>query len=46
MQGRLKRHTDKMVTDQHLTDIHAYLASLPRPMDAAKIPLLQGLQTQ
>jgi mono/diheme cytochrome c family protein len=44
--GQMPPYGEPMVTDQELGDIQAYLASLPRPMDASKIPLLQGLQSK
>lgn len=41
--GQMPPYTEKMISDQVLTDIRAWLASLPPAMDASKIPLLQGL---
>jgi mono/diheme cytochrome c family protein len=34
-------YTDKVVSDQEVADIHAYLRSLPSPAAAATIPLLR-----
>jgi mono/diheme cytochrome c family protein len=33
------------VTEQELVDIHAYLATIPKDVDAKTIPLLQNLNT-
>lgn len=37
-------YTEKVMTDQQLADIHAYLTTLPRPPDPATIPLLQDTE--
>ena len=37
--GEMPPYTDKVVSDQELTDIHAFLASLPEP--SKNIPLLK-----
>ena len=39
---RMPPYTEKVVTDQELADIRAYLDTLPGPPDLATIPLLQG----
>lgn len=42
--GAMPAFTDKVITDQELTDIYAYLKSLP-PVKAAKdVPLLNELK--
>ena len=33
-------YSDKILSDADLTDIHAYLTSLPKPVDYKTIPLL------
>ncbi len=33
-------YSEKVLPDGDLADIHAYLASIPKPKDASKIPLL------
>ena len=42
--GAMPAYTDKVVTDQELTDIHAYLKTLPAPKPVKDIPLLKQLQ--
>ena len=37
-------YTDKVISDQELTDIHAYLQTMPKAKPAKDIPLLQQLQ--
>src|SRR5437870_11704715 len=39
--GEMPPYTAKVVSDQELTDIYAFLKSLPRPPDARTISLLQ-----
>ena len=39
--GEMPPYTDKVVSDQEVADIHAYLRSLPAPAAAATIPLLR-----
>ena len=39
--GEMPPFTAKVVSDQELADIHAFLRSLPRPPDVKTIPLLQ-----
>jgi mono/diheme cytochrome c family protein len=41
--GVMPPYGESMVTDQEMADIHAFLVSLPKPVDPATIPLLQGL---
>jgi mono/diheme cytochrome c family protein len=44
--GAMPAFTDKVITDQELTDIYAYLKSLP-PVKAAKdVPLLNQLKNE
>ncbi len=38
--GQMPPYTSKIVTDQELADIYAFLQSLPQPQDAKSIPLL------
>jgi ubiquinol-cytochrome c reductase cytochrome c subunit len=38
--GQMPPFTDKVITDVQLTDIHAYLASVPEPPAVKDIPLL------
>lgn len=42
--GVMPPFTEKVITDQELADIRAYLEALPDPPDLATIPLLQGLE--
>jgi mono/diheme cytochrome c family protein len=44
--GAMPAYTDKVITDQELTDIHAYLKSLPAPKPAKDIPLLNQIKGQ
>lgn len=39
--GEMPPYTAKVMSDQELADIHAFLRSLPRPPDVKTIPLLQ-----
>src|ERR1700733_6785697 len=39
--GEMPPYTEKVVSDQDLADIHAFLESLQRPPDAKSIPLLK-----
>ena len=41
---RMPPYTEKVVTDQELADIRAYLDTLPGPPDLATIPLLQATE--
>ena len=38
--GQMPAFTDKVLTDQDLTDIYAYLKSIPEPKPVKDIPLL------
>jgi mono/diheme cytochrome c family protein len=42
--GAMPAYTDKVITDQELTDIHAYLQSLPKAKPVKDIPLLNQMQ--
>lgn len=42
--GSMPAFTDKVITDQELTDIHAYLKTLPAPKAVKDIPLLDQLR--
>ena len=42
--GQMPAYTDKVISDQELTDIHAYLQSLPKAKPAKDIPLLNALE--
>jgi mono/diheme cytochrome c family protein len=42
--GQMPAYTDKVITDQELTDIHAYLQTMPKAKPAKDIPLLNALQ--
>src|ERR1700734_1707863 len=42
--GQMPAYTDKVITDQELTDVWAYLQSLPKAKPAKDIPLLQQFQ--
>ena len=39
--GEMPPYTAKVVTDKELTDIYAFLSSVPAPPDANTIPLLK-----
>jgi mono/diheme cytochrome c family protein len=41
--GAMPAYTDKVISDQELTDIYAYLKSLPAAKPAKDIPLLNQL---
>ena len=38
--GQMPPYTEKVISDKELTDIYAFLKSLPQPPDAKTIPLL------
>jgi len=38
--GSMPPYTEKVMKDSELTEIHAYLASIPNPRPAKEIPLL------
>ena len=40
--GVMPLYTSRVVTDQELADIYAFLQSLPRPVPAESIPLLNN----
>ena len=42
--GQMPAYTDKVITDQELTDIHAYLQTMPKAKAAKDIPLLNALK--
>ncbi len=42
--GAMPAYTDKVISDQELTDIHAFLKSLPPPKAVKDIPLLRQLK--
>jgi hypothetical protein len=42
--GAMPAYTDKVISDQELTDIWAYLQTMPKAKAAKDIPLLQHLQ--
>src|SRR5579862_2790396 len=41
--GAMPAYTDKVITDRELTDIHAYLQTMPKAKPAKDIPLLNDL---
>ena len=38
--GAMPPYSEKILPNEDLADIHAYLASIPKPVDAKSIPLL------
>lgn len=42
--GAMPAFTEKVITDQELTDIYAYLKSIPPPKAAKDIPLLNQIK--
>ncbi|HEY1238977.1 MAG TPA: cytochrome c [Bryobacteraceae bacterium] len=42
--GAMPAYIDKVITDQELTDIWAYLKTLPGPKPVKDIPLLNGIK--
>ena len=42
--GQMPAYTDKVISDQELTDIHAYLQTMAKAKPAKDIPLLQQFQ--
>ncbi len=44
--GAMPAFTDKVASDQELTDIWAYLKSMPTPKPAKDIPLLNQIKNQ
>ena len=44
--GAMPAYIDKVITDQELTDIWAYLKTLPGPKPVKDIPLLNSIKNQ
>jgi mono/diheme cytochrome c family protein len=44
--GQMPPYRAAVLSDEDLTDIYAYLQSLPQPKAAADIPLLNGVRAQ
>ena len=42
--GQMPAFTDKVISDQQLTDIYAYLKTFPAPTPAKDLPLLDSLR--
>jgi mono/diheme cytochrome c family protein len=42
--GAMPAYTDRVITDQELTDIHAYLQTMAKAKPAKDIPLLNALE--
>ena len=42
--GAMPAYTDKVITDQELTDIHAYLQTMAKAKPVKDIPLLNALK--
>jgi mono/diheme cytochrome c family protein len=42
--GQMPAYTDKVITDQELTDIHAYLQTMAKAKPVKDIPLLNALE--
>ena len=42
--GQMPAYTEKVISDQQLTDIYAYLKSVPAPAAVKDIPLLNQLK--
>jgi len=42
--GQMPAYTDKVITDQELTDIHAYLQTMAKAKPVKDIPLLNALK--
>lgn len=42
--GQMPAYTDRVITDQELTDVWSYLQSLPKAKSPKDIPLLQQFQ--
>lgn len=42
--GQMPAYTDKVISDQELTDIWAYLQTMPKAKPAKDIPLLNALE--
>jgi len=39
--GAMPPYTAKVISDSQITDIHAWLSTLPKPVDQSAIPMLQ-----
>src|SRR5215468_9983122 len=44
--GEMPAYTDKVVSDQELADIYAYIKSLPSPKPVSDIPLLNKIKNR
>jgi len=44
--GQMPAYTNKVISDQELTDIHAYLQTLPKAKPAKDIPLLSAIENK
>ena len=44
--GQMPPYRTAVISDEELTDIYAYLQSLPQPKAASDIPLLKDVRTQ
>jgi ubiquinol-cytochrome c reductase cytochrome c subunit len=44
--GSMAAYTEKVISDQDLTDVYAYLRSIPPPKSTKDIPLLNQLKPQ
>jgi ubiquinol-cytochrome c reductase cytochrome c subunit len=44
--GQMPAFTNKVLSDQELTDVYAFLKSIPEPKAVKDIPLLDGLRTR
>jgi|SRR5580704_18570518 mono/diheme cytochrome c family protein len=42
--GQMPAYTAQVISDQELTDIHAYLQTLPKAKPAKEIPLLNAME--
>lgn len=42
--GQMPAYTDKVISDQELTDIWAYLQTMPKPKSPKDIPLLKQFE--
>ena len=43
--GDMPPYTEKVLSDQELVDIYAYIQSIPKSPDFKTIPLLNGMTT-
>jgi ubiquinol-cytochrome c reductase cytochrome c subunit len=44
--GEMPAYTEKVVSDQELADIYAYIKSLPSPKPVSEIPLLNKIKNR